>query len=270
MENNKTLKLRIYSDVHQEFRTINNLFKIGKMDDEKSQILILAGDYNTLKNLKSDIYFNELSSLCQRFRFVIYVNGNHEYYSGKIGEEYIIKNQDVFSKIDNLILLSRHTPSFIVDNYCFIGSTLWTHLGEYDIIKTSYGEGSNDSKRIKQVCNGRFSSLKKSFLNKENTQDFLWIKNENKKHAEFKQVIITHHPPIRIADPEDQEGHYKNFYSNDLIKQIKGFENVKLWIFGHVHLNNVFKQKIENIYFYSNPIGEKMEDDIKNSLIILK
>lgn len=260
--------LRIYSDLHLEYNT-NGYFSIEQLEGEKEQILILAGDIDMLKNLSKENGLNFISELCSRFKHVFYVFGNHEYYLWKIGGKYNKDNIKIFEKFSNLSVLSRELPSVIIEDYCFIGATLWSQLSEYDQLDPRGENSSNDAKYIKQVSNNRFSSLKKQFVNKENSLDFLWIKNECEKYKDHKKVIITHYPPIRVLEPNDPHGYEKNFYSNDLKDQISKFENINLWVFGHVHFNNIFNQTEFGIPFFSNPIGDKKTDKPKDSVVIL-
>lgn len=79
------MKIRIYSDIHQELHREDKLFDIPLLDDDKNTVLILAGDIDYLK------FGLELANRhSEQFKAVIYVPGNHEYYNdskGKLGEE---------------------------------------------------------------------------------------------------------------------------------------------------------------------------------------
>lgn len=261
--------LRIYSDIHQENRA-HDPFVISEDKNEKDQILIIAGDYDLLKNLNRPKQFIQFKLLCERFKAVFYTFGNHEFYLGKIGGHYDQKHIDLFKSIPNLHILSRHSQSVIIDDHCFIGATLWTQLGEWDQLNSRADGCSNDGKYIKQVQNNRYSGLKKGFWNTENSNDFLWLKQECKKYENYKKVVITHYPPIRILEPLDPLGIEQNYYSNDLSTQISYFKNISAWIFGHIHLNKVFNEKRDGFLFYSNPIGyEQKEDILTNSILKL-
>ena len=81
----KETNIRVYSDIHQEFHRERILFDVPIQDNDSESILVLAGDIDYLK-------FGLLLAerMASRFKAVIYVPGNHEYYNskhGKLGEE---------------------------------------------------------------------------------------------------------------------------------------------------------------------------------------
>lgn len=258
------MKIRVYSDIHNEIPRPGGIFSITSDYDDKNTILIIAGDLDTLKNMKKTNGLDYIKSLCDRFKDVIYVFGNHEYYSGKIGSHYDYKNIQIFDGISNLHILSRFTKSVIIDDICFIGATLWSHLGEFDVVNSRNENSSNDFKYIKQVVGNNFSSLKKNFFNMEHYKDFAWIKDQCEKYKNMKKVIVTHYPPINVLDPEDINGYYKNFYCSDLSAQIEKFENIKMWIFGHVHFDNSYEDNVSGIDFFCNPVGYYRSSDDLN------
>lgn len=253
------LPLRIYSDIHQELREDKELFNIEKLDNEKEQILILAGDIDQIKNFKN----NEgrklwLKNLSERFYAVLYVFGNHEYYRGKIGNSYEEKNREIFKDIENLHILSRSTPTVIIDNVKFIGASLWTPLKDAGFLDHNV---INDVKSIKSVNKGGYRKFGKESWREEHNLDLEWI---TKELNDMKTVIISHHAPILTNDPRDKEGKYLHHNCCELEDLIKSNNQIKLWIHGHVHQKDVLKREVGETIVFSNTIGTKMVKDEPN------
>ena len=99
------MDLRIMSDVHLEFAPLNSL---PELPTDKDGILILAGDicpYNSLHFLLIPF----LMAMSLRFRKVLYVLGNHEFYGyGSLNLGYRKMRQLILdSKIKNVHLLQE-------------------------------------------------------------------------------------------------------------------------------------------------------------------
>lgn len=267
------MKLRVYSDIHQEIREMkDDYFKIKTLPNENEQVLILSGDYDQInrynKPFKNDTErFDAFKALCARFKYVIYVFGNHEYYQGKIGKAYSDKNLEFSRKIDNLYILSRHTPSVTIDRVKFVGATLWTKLAQGQTLDKFQ---VNDVSKITQVYQGSFSKLSKTFWNEENELDLAWIKKEVAE-SELPVVVVSHHAPILIDDPRDQQNKWLYHNCNSLEDYILNENKIIAWIFGHVHQSNYFETHIGNTLVFSNTISSHLpEDDPIRSVLTIE
>lgn len=265
------MKIRIYSDVHQEVKEHFNvpLFKIAKMDNEHEQVLVLAGDYISLRDLKHDKFVQDILSLSKRFMHIIYVFGNHEYYNGKIGGIYDKNNIDSIQNIaDNISVLSRHTPSVVISGFKFIGATLWTDFAGKETHFFDVKNTSNDFKYIKSAHAG-FSKYKPKNWLYEHVSDIKWIKQEVINSQGMPVIVVTHHSPYSKAiDPvDDPDNLYSKFYTSNQDDFIKANTNIKMWIHGHIH--HPFDFKIGETRVYSNPIDYDIYEDknYKRSLI---
>lgn len=131
------MKLRIYSDIHNEFRKYevkprtgreNSLypyhFDIIPKDDDKDTVLVLAGD------IDSNPYSLEefLKAMARRFRHVVYVAGNHEYYDYPMSQvDGILKNLSNTTR--NITVFDEdYDEPLMIDDVMFVGDTLWTDL----------------------------------------------------------------------------------------------------------------------------------------------
>ena len=250
--------LRIYSDIHQEYRDEDSLFVVEKMEDEKNQILILPGDIDNLKNYKKDPKRKEwLRSLSERFYKTLYVFGNHEFYGDKIGSKYDIENISLFSDIENLHVLSRKTPSILIDDVMFVGATLWTNLYNINFLDPNI---INDVKSIKSSGKRGFTKFNKDVWLDENRDDLEWIKSEIEKFK-GKVVVVTHHAPILTQHPLDDEGRFTYHNSSDLTDLILKNKNIILWIHGHIHQKCVKIRKVGDTTVFSNTITPKKNKD---------
>lgn len=76
------IRINSFSDIHLEFYNINNL-PILKLSDNLDLLFILG---DTIKGSKSGIqpqYKEWLLNLSKQVNYLIYVPGNHEYYSNR-------------------------------------------------------------------------------------------------------------------------------------------------------------------------------------------
>lgn len=261
--------LRIYSDLHQEFKP-DNFFEIAELGNEKEQILVLAGDYYHFKNILNGETDKQLDSWSQRFKYIFFVPGNHDYYRKyTLGyEKYIQDINAYFAKFKNIYFLNRFNPSIEIDGIVFIGATLFTNLNKdsYALINR---EGISDFKYIKYNYRGAFSKFKPIHWLTEFNQDFSHIKKEVEKNKDKKLVVITHHAVTSksIDLAEDPHGKYTEYYRSDLDYFIKDNPNIAAWIHGHIH--TPFDFKLFETRIKSNPIGYETLIDAhpENSII---
>lgn len=255
-----TCNIRVYSDIHQEYQTTNKEpakffkepFHMAVYKDEKQQTLVIAGDLIYLKDLKDIRYVQYLEELANRFKHVIYVFGNHEFYMYKLGKNYILKIVEMLSHIKNLHILSRYTPSVVVDGVKFVGATLWTDFNHEPKLYHFYEDTTGDFKYIKYNDGPYFSKFRTNHWVKEHVEDFTWIKNEVYNSLE-PVVVVSHHAPTSITtDPvDDPKSQYTQFYTSNLDDFIIKNPNILMWIHGHVHYP--FDYHMGTTRIFSNP-----------------
>jgi predicted phosphodiesterase len=188
-----------------------------KLRTENVDVLVVAGDLTTHTYLEQRI-----SELCDRFKHVVYVPGNHEFYG------------TTFPSVEKTLTYLRgivknfhylNGNRVVIDGQGFVGATLW------------FQDPAN-------LVDPHIAEMRKRKLN-----DF-WIIHDFEKHVYFKHewdsrnirdqcrpgdVVVTHHTPsFKSCDPK-YEGEPTNiFFHNDMEETIEA-KQPALWIHGHTH-----------------------------------
>ena len=250
----------IFSDLHLEHHPDINSFKtfIDKfpyiitnidINSLSNKILILAGDigYPTCSN-----YFEFLKDCCSLYKYVIFTTGNHEYYNSEINFINDLLQKESF-KISNLYFLLN--KSIIIDNYKFIGTTLWTNVDKYS---KSYVESfMNDYITIK--LGDKY--LKVNDTNNFHKEQYEFIEKELKYSLtdDIKTIVVTHHlPSKKLIDQKYVKygSMNKAFYTD--CDQLFNKYNISAWICGHSHTKNI--QTVNKTKLILNPFGYKGEN----------
>jgi Icc-related predicted phosphoesterase len=259
------MKLRIISDMHNEFR--NEPIQMPIMEGEKEQVLIIAGDFSPLKHMKN--YKSTLDEYTERFKAVLFVLGNHEYYGFKIDNIRVSKVFEDLNLKDNFKLLTRFSPSVKIDDTRFVGATLWTDLGRSSYIEYIVQEKMNDFKKITWVEKRNGISSYSKFKTKnwfgEFVKDFEYIKNEIQNNPNDKIIVVTHYgPSFKSADTRYlHEMDLQHGYLSNLDNYIESLDNVPLWVHGHIHEKKNYTigktQIIVNPFAYPGEFGSDID-----------
>ena len=163
--------------------------------------------------------------------------------------------KEYFQKFNNISFLNNNYE--IYNNYCFIGTTLWSKI-------------TNPNYNINDIYNiPNFDYIEYNKLNML-CVDFL----ENTLHNNKNCIVITHHVPSNSLIDIKYKTHnmiqYNQWFYCDMNKLIETNKNkIKCWIYGHTHTpsNNI----IHEIPFLCNSIGYPNENnklDFQKSIII--
>ena len=238
------IKLRYFSDLHLEFITPNKLSKfIEKIPPGENEICVLAVDIGNPYESNYDIFMKFIST---NFKKSFVIAGNHEYYNKvKKIEEINIFLVEYFRKFDNISFLNNQFENY--DNFCFIGSTLWSKI-------------TNPTYEINDVYNiPNFDYIQYNRLNMLSV-DFL----EDSLLKNVNCIVITHHMPssmlIDIKYKCKKMRPYNQWFYCDLDDLIEKQKNkIKCWIYGHTHTPSI--NIINEIPFLCNPIGYPNENN---------
>lgn len=216
------MHIKLVSDVHTEFdRDYGDSF-IDSLSTEGVDVLVVAGD------LTSKYHERNLRRLCDKFKDVVYVTGNHDYWGSSLEE----RKKEVGSiKLPNLHWL-QNTRKLIQDQW-FVGTTLW-------FPECSRNRNWPDFRYVKEGPDGIFKEFNeaKKFLN-DNVQ-----KND---------IVVTHHLPSQKCVAPCWVGERTNCYFVGDVEDIMIDKEPKLWLFGHTH--NPRYLTIGKTVLYCNPRG---------------
>lgn len=213
---------QIASDLHIEYRN-DNVPDPLTLITPSADILILAGDIGSFYKFKQLKEF--LTKLCFRFKIVMYVPGNHEYYNIH-GYKYK-KIDDLFQdfllieqSIDNLYVLNR--SSVRINDVCIVGCTLWSKpLVEIPKFMIKF-HGMNNIK-YEQKYNRDLEYIQKM------------IKYCSKKN--LKLLVVTHYcPTYSIVTERRKTDRYISLYTSHL-DHLLNKTMVHTWVCGHIHIN---------------------------------
>lgn len=252
--------VRVYSDIHNEIRRYYKLpqWFPPELDKDKDTVLILAGDIDHAKQLPK--YLDELA---KRFKAVVHVAGNHEFYNSNIRSA---KNRMKEYTADNVYHLDNEYIH--IDGYKIIGSTLWTDLSN-PIIGNTCQQQMNDYRSIR-LGEGSYRNINVNDTTKWNQESVKFLKENINKDS----IVVTHHNPLDVFNKPRSiiNGTVSNvnpldyaFYANqeDLLQL-----EPKMWISGHTH--DVYDFIHKNVRMVSNCVGYPSEETETKDLFGIK
>lgn len=234
------MKIKVLSDLHLEASNIDI------QNNEENCGLILAGDIGPGTEHKDFIL-----ELCEKFKFVVYVPGNHEFYRGEYWEVQS-KWRLISENVNNLYYLDNDYLD--IEDVRIIGSTLWTDMLNNDpIAKVNCSMGVADYKAI-LIDDG----VQKRLLEPDDTIKFHkksreFIENTLKNTTDKKVIVVTHHLPLPALN-------HPNFYNSSIngafysdLGEITNSYDIDYWIYGHSHYS--CDLTVCETRFLSNPRG---------------
>ena len=242
------MQVQMYSDLHIEYEETDHVDVLRYITPRKGvDILILAGDIGNLYRFEQ--LKNFLKDISVYYKQVFYVLGNHEFYKRRtlpsLPYQVLYKNAMTLPKIiPNLMILNN--DSYLIDKkYCFIGSTLWSHIGDSEIFPFF---------RVK------IHGFNKFVYNKFNAKNIEYIRTMLQlcKQRKWIPIVITHYTPtFKCIHHKHRDDIYQYLYANNLDAMLKEF-SPKYWIAGHTHEN--FDFIYNNTRIVSNQLGKKSEN----------
>lgn len=235
--------LRIMSDCHFEFYNFNKFERLlelylPKDDRDKEATLVMAGDIGCFNSYDTTIKPG-LKYLSKRFKHVIYVAGNHEFYNGSWWLKYKqFWDERLCPK--NVWFLDDDIK--VIDDVFFIGSTLWTNMNNRDPLAMFHAEKSmNDFRLIKydsEPVSPYGAHTLRITAEQTVTRHHDSISFIRKALSDFsgqKRVVVTHHLPSMSCVDEMYRGDLLNHaFASDLDDMIL-HNGPELWIHGHSH-----------------------------------
>jgi len=285
---NQPLSIQIASDLHIE--TFDRNKHSSKQELWKDVIkpvapyLALLGDIGNPATEQGWIEYQRFMLYqASRFKLVLIVAGNHEYYNDSFGDEVLtvleVKNRIKELCKSNPKLIFMDNKSIVLNGVIVIGSTLWSHIPVE--AKSSVEKGVNDYHLIfldedKKVpaasdwigffpryCKGKpVRSLKADDTLSWHRNDLDFIKKELKeaKRLEQNALILSHHTPTfqGTSNPKFRNSPIRWAFSSDLEYMFDNgkkseYSAMHTWASGHTHWS--CDQIINGVHVVSNQYG---------------
>ncbi len=249
MEDTMT-QIRIVSDLHTCFIPMSKAAGVFESmlpytTGEKEQILILAGDivadiHEWVNQIWFDFYTPWFIELGKRFKAVIYVAGNHEFYHSNIvdGYNYLYSLE---KQIPNLYIGNNHTT--VLDGVRFLGTTLWSDLsGPLDAI---FANQISDLEVINGWTVGTWQQA--------HNEAVAYLTTELAKDFDGKTVVVTHHLPTYMSIQERFRRQGLNCCYASNLDNLIAYNDIDLMIHGHTH--NSLDYMAGDTRIIANPYG---------------
>lgn len=256
------MKIAFCSDLHLEFGPVEI------ENTENADVLIIAGDIIPAHYIKSlnkvisgdfhgvnksaidfRIFLNDINS---KFKDIIIILGNHEFYHGKWYETIDIMREE-YSKYSNVHFLED--DSIVINDIIFTGSTIWTNMNNIDPVTLQYIPNMmNDFRLIKNEMKG-YKALKPMETVIRHKNSMCYIREIVEFNNMNQHVIITHHAPHSLSINKEYSDDFcmNGAYQSDLSDFILDNYDIKYWFHGHMHSQNDYM--IGNTRILSNPRG---------------
>lgn len=212
---------RYFSDLHGR----NPDFK---RETDRREICIIAGDNSNFGENGGTIT-DMLKEMCLRFKEVIYVPGNHDYYGTSL-VRLLSKLKTKMIDHSNFTLLQGGQ---YVDrgDVRIIGATLWSEIAPEETFNVK--ELMNDYQFI------RTGSIRNPYERKLTIHDTIMLHRAHveairKAMVEWSEdtIVVTHHAPSMLSiDPKYASSNINSAFATELT--LEKWPNY--WIHGHIH-----------------------------------
>jgi predicted phosphodiesterase len=241
----KKMKVKVWSDLHLEFR--DYMFDHIHLEhpDDKETILLLAGDIST--GITAMPFVEEM---CKHFKYVLIIHGNHEYYDNDF-EKTVKDWQDWESEGSPKNFHFLYNDQRILDGVRFLGGTMWTNFSDGDpIVMGAARQQMSDYSYIRNqgIC------ITPQFILNENAKFMKFLLKRFEEPFDGPTVVMSHHSPGNELKRRGRLGDKIGpcYFAN--IEEMIGNSNVvKLWVHGHTH--NSWDYTINETRVICNPYG---------------
>ena len=234
------MEIRIVSDLHLEFCE----FTLPHIDGDSERTLILAGDICVVDSpVRLKKFIDDVIS---RFKYVIMVLGNHDYYGGDLNYHNTLIEE--YEDYKNFFILQNNFT--VLDDTVFIGSTFWTNIP----VGTDIGY-MNDKRCINKKNSDKKIQSSDWAHEHQVASKFIFSVVENMSFSkDIKNIIVvTHHSPSYKSVDQKFIGDPSNmFYHSNYDNLIKSYP-IGLWVHGHTHC--FMNYTIKDTRIVCNPRG---------------
>lgn len=240
------MKINYFSDVHLEFGSL-------ALPDNDAEIIVAAGDIGISRQ--------GVDWLKSIEKPVIYVAGNHEFYSHEYKQTLqLLKDECEGSNIQFL-----ENDTYIYKNVRFLGCSLWADLFlEGEKKAAALGKTLNDFRKIRYNS----TAFNKVLFTRLHIRSKQWLEKELAKHYDGKTIVVTHHAPTEWSWDDTKKSLKKIAYCNDL-KYLFHEHEIDAWFHGHIHTPGDYR--IAGGRILSNPrgyVGRKVVESFDQNKIV--
>jgi len=247
---------------HSTISEIISTFTLPIIDGEKEDVLVIAGDMMVAVapglNITTDgfheIFHKLLVEYSQRFKAVIYIMGNHEFYHG----DKIVAFEDIRAiakDIPNVYIINNEVV--VIDDVSFVCSTMWASYDNNNPMTLMSANSWMNDHRCIHVGEDRFTAedAYDCFLDSIN---FIFPAIVAEKQKGQKVCVVTHHGPSHESVATEFKSHNLNgAYVSNLVKDILDAKP-DAWVHGHVHKSAMYE--IGETAVFVNPRGYFPDD----------
>ena len=206
------MKLVIFSDCHLEFHRDDGVSFVSELLPIRDSVAVVAGDMST-----SDLLEKSFGMLCRKFKHVVFVSGNHEYYGtdpSNLGRCKL----ELSSKFPNLHWLENEIAE--IEGIRFVGTSLWFPPPPVGTPKWAL----NDFVQIRGF---------EPWVYEEHEKALRFIERELRP----EDVLVTHHFPFQQSIPRVWKTSSLNpfFYAGERAEALVAQREPRLAIHGHTH-----------------------------------
>lgn len=218
--------IRILSDIHLEF---GDRYLIPQQyGNEYETYLILAGD---IGHWGPD-YRSYITRVAERYKRVIVVAGNHEYYRGNYSQ-IKVEMDKWFWTLPNCNLLENDIA--LINGATIYGTTLWTNYNNTPLDMLTAKNMMND---FRLISHDDGHPITPEFFVEcfNNSKEWLeTLLQEHDRKMDGKCIVVTHHAPSFCSISEKYRGHVLNSAFASNLDNLILDTQPDLWIHGHVH-----------------------------------
>ena len=239
------------SDVHLEFRDYDPACIPSTADDRDNTILVMAGD---ITMLSQPLHF--LHDLADRFNRVIWVPGNHEYYTGDVvySSEQArdwIRSEGLSDKVHFL-----DDDAVVIDGVAYCGATAWTDFNDSISAAFEAKYRMNDFALIERAG----KPLTIEFMVNSHLGARQFFDSCIDRFPDNKVVCVSHHglhPDVIDPQRHSSRSLLNYAYASNAAVQMGWLGLVDLFISGHTH--HCVDYNVEGSRFVANCLGYPCE-----------
>ena len=251
------MKFDLISDLHLDFWPESEQIQWEGIGT--SLLAVVLGDIS----FQPDLSYQTIVEISKHYKYVIFVDGNHEHNNLCGIQEHNKQLKQELSKYSNIAYLNRN--AIVVDGIAFVGANGWW---TFDFMEP---EISREDAYWYFAGNNIYSeAFMQEVLQtaREDAQVLSEIVSKLNSDVSVSEIVmLTHTAPFNKFNDVLQVQHPANYArcGSSFLPHVLRFDTnkkIKTWCFGHVHQE--FDETIDGIRYVCHPRGRK--DDSPNNI----